>query len=202
MFHRANEHNILYLFSHLHFDHVGDLKPFSTSQLIVGGDAMNIVQSSYPQNPDSFFEAFPEGQDVVYIDFTRTQENNNALGPFLRAVDFFFDGSLYLIDAQGHFPGHLAALVRTGPEQFVLLAGDCCHNRLCYNPGERLISRENHRNIDKARQTVEYLKSMHKLENVVVLLAHEKERLDEMPLFPKEINGWVVEEVARKGANP
>jgi hypothetical protein len=39
---------------------------------------------------------------------------------------------------------------------------------------------------------------MHQSDNVVVLLAHEKERLDEMPLFPQKLNGWAAEEMKRK----
>jgi hypothetical protein len=79
----------------------------------------------------------------------------------------------------------------------VLLAGDCCHSRLCYNPGERLISRANHHDIDVARETVKRLQIMYHADNVVVLLAHEVERLDEMPLFPNKLNKWAIEETGR-----
>ena len=179
--------------SHLHFDHVGDLSPFSKSLLVMGGDAAERIKLTYPQNPDSLISALPYGQNVQYIDFA-TKESI-SLGPFERAIDFLEDGSLYLIDARGHTPGHLAALVRVGSEQFVLLAGDCCHNRQCYNPGERLISRYNHEDIETARKTVENLKVAGKMTNVIVILAHEKERLDEMPLFPETLNGWAIQEM-------
>lgn len=45
------------------------------------------------------------------------------------AVDFFGDGSFYLLDSPGHAIGHLCGLVRTttGPDTFVLLGGDVCH---------------------------------------------------------------------------
>jgi len=156
------------------------------------------MTSPYPQDPQSAFQEFPKGQKVHYLDFTSAEVKISPTGPFPCTIDYFNDGSLYLIDAQGHSPGHLAALVRTGPNQFVLLAGDCCHNRLCYNPGERLVSRENHYDIDAARKTVKHLQVMHQSDNVVVLLAHEKERLDEMPLFPQKLNGWAAEEMKRK----
>jgi glyoxylase-like metal-dependent hydrolase (beta-lactamase superfamily II) len=174
------------LFSHLHFDHVGDLNPFSAAQLVLGADAAEYMTSSYPQDPESYFQEFPKGQKVRYLNFSSAETNSIPLGPFHRAIDFFHDGSFYVIDAQGHFPGHLAALARTGPNQFVLLAGDCCHHRLCYNPGERLISSENH----LARETANHLKAMHELGNVVVVLSHENETLDEMPLFPQKLNKW------------
>jgi len=186
-------------YSHLHFDHVGDLTPFSSALLVLGGEASELMKFPYPRDPQSPFQEFPKGQKVHYVDFS-TDRKTVPLGPFPRAVDYFEDGSFYLIDAQGHFPGHLAALARVGPNQFVLLAGDCCHNRLCYSPGERLISRENHDNIDLARETVKHLQVMHQLDNVVVLLAHEVERLNEMPLFPQKLNKWAGEEIQRKRA--
>ena len=43
------------------------------------------------------------------------------------AIDFFSDGSLYIVDAPGHLPGHINALARTG-KGYVYLAGDACHD--------------------------------------------------------------------------
>ena len=163
----------------------------------MGSGAAERMKSTYPQNPDSLIWALPDGQNVQYVDYA-TQEPI-LLGPFKGAIDFLKDGSLYLIDAPGHMPGHLIALARVGPEQFVLLAGDCCHNRQCYNPGERLISRRNHEDIEEARKTVQKLKIAGTMTNVIVILAHEKERLDEMmPLFPETLNRWAIQEMAKK----
>lgn len=33
-----------------------------------------------------------------------------------------------MLDARGHTPGHIAALVRTGPEEYVMLFADGCHH--------------------------------------------------------------------------
>jgi hypothetical protein len=60
------------------------------------------------------------------------------LSPFLsfnRALDFFGDGTLYLVDAPGHFEGHITALARVAPGTFVFLGADTCNNRECYTPG-------------------------------------------------------------------
>ncbi|KAH9923581.1 hypothetical protein B0H21DRAFT_840819, partial [Amylocystis lapponica] len=196
------------LFSHLHFDHVGDLTPFASAELVLGGGAEEVMQDTYPSNPESLFPEFPTVQKVRYIHFHGEDNKEGAqmlpsclvtpVGAFANGLDLFGDGSLYLLDAPGHFPGHLAILARVASAHFVLLAADCCHNRLCYNPGDRLISRENYENIEVARETVQKLKYMDRAENVVVVLAHEKERLGEMPLFPASLNGWVAEETARK----
>lgn len=64
-----------------------------------------------------------------------TREINFDEGPTLqigqfRALDFFGDGSFYLLDAPGHAVGHIAGLVRTtsNPDTFIFCGGDLCHN--------------------------------------------------------------------------
>ena len=49
------------------------------------------------------------------------------LSLFPHALDFFGDGSLYIINAPGHLPGHINILVRVRDE-WVYLAGDSCHD--------------------------------------------------------------------------
>lgn len=50
------------------------------------------------------------------------------LAAFPAALDFFGDGSLWVIDAPGHLYGHVNALARVGPARYVYLGGDCCHD--------------------------------------------------------------------------
>lgn len=54
--------------------------------------------------------------------------NRLSIGNF-PAVDYFGDGSLYLLDSPGHAIGHLCALARTttSPDTFILMGGDACH---------------------------------------------------------------------------
>lgn len=52
------------------------------------------------------------------------------LGPFDHAMDFFGDGSFWIIQAPGHMPGNLCAAVKLDePDAWVLLGSDCCHSR-------------------------------------------------------------------------
>lgn len=50
---------------------------------------------------------------------------------FPQAIDVFGDGSLYIINAPGHLPGHINLLCRISlePIKYVLLGGDSCHDR-------------------------------------------------------------------------
>jgi glyoxylase-like metal-dependent hydrolase (beta-lactamase superfamily II) len=122
----------------------------------------------------------------------------SPVGNFKQGLDLFQDRSFYLLDAPGHYPGHLNALARIGPNRFILLAADCCHNRQCYNPGTRLISSMNHEEIEVARSTIEQVKAMNKLPNVIVMTAHETEIPEEAPLFPKTLNEWAIIQMNEK----
>lgn len=59
------------------------------------------------------------------VDFSRAVQ----VGQF-RAIDFFGDGSFYILDTPGHAIGHLGALARTttAPDTFIFMGGDLCHH--------------------------------------------------------------------------
>lgn len=50
------------------------------------------------------------------------------LAGFPAALDFFGDGSLYVIDSPGHLYGHVNLLARVGDRRYIYLGGDCCHD--------------------------------------------------------------------------
>ncbi|KAI9053698.1 hypothetical protein LZ554_002651 [Drepanopeziza brunnea f. sp. 'monogermtubi'] len=50
-------------------------------------------------------------------------------GPFDKAMDFFGNGSLWIVQAPGHMPGNLCAVAHVDGDQWVLLGSDCCHSR-------------------------------------------------------------------------
>jgi len=55
-------------------------------------------------------------------------------------MDYFGDGSFYLLDTPGHAIGHLCALVRTttSPDTFIFLGGDICHHASIFRPSKHL----------------------------------------------------------------
>ena len=143
---------------------------------------------------------------VEFVDFAGPQKYKKVapFGPYERAIDFFGDGSFYLVDSPGHLAGHLGAAARVAHDSFVFIAGDTCHNRLCYDPGERLISERVHQDIVAARKTVGWLTRLNReYPNVVVVLAHERERIHEMPFFPdSDLTQWVSREIAKRRGEP
>lgn len=95
---------------------------------------------SHPQKPFSLFlttSSLPySGRTIREIDFS-TESNGLVLGRY-RALDFFQDGSFYLLDVPGHAAGHMAALVRTtsshSTSTFMLLGADTCHHAGEFRP--------------------------------------------------------------------
>jgi len=116
------------IWSHHHFDHLGDVTTFpGSTELVVGQGFKEAFCPGYPANPDSpIREVDYEGRNFREIDFNEKPLN---IGPF-RGFDFFGDGSFYLLDTPGHAIGHVAGLARTttGPDTFIFMGGDICHH--------------------------------------------------------------------------
>ncbi|KAF2009809.1 hypothetical protein BU24DRAFT_357460 [Aaosphaeria arxii CBS 175.79] len=52
-----------------------------------------------------------------------------AFGPFEKAMDYFGDGSFWVMQAPGHMAGNLCAAARIESGEWILLGSDCCHSR-------------------------------------------------------------------------
>ncbi|KAA8644049.1 hypothetical protein EYZ11_004471 [Aspergillus tanneri] len=130
------------IWSHHHFDHIGDPSTFPPStDLVVGPGVKALCWPAYPTQPDSpVLDADAQGRNVREITFSRDSPHVCRIGRF-DAFDFFGDGSFYLLDAPGHSVGHLVGLARvsaTGPGSFVLMGADACHHPGILRPTEYL----------------------------------------------------------------
>ncbi|BEJ11470.1 hypothetical protein CspHIS471_0108920 [Cutaneotrichosporon sp. HIS471] len=125
------------ILSHVHFDHIGDIGQFPTStKLIVGPNTAKAALPGYPSYKDSAVL----DSDLPFGSEREVEELNDKspwvrCGAFPEAIDYFGDGSLYILNAYGHMVGHIAALVRTSanPDSYMLLAGDSAHVRGLYS---------------------------------------------------------------------
>lgn len=114
------------IWSNHHVDRIGDASLFPPTTSLIVGPGFKSNPSTYPGfplNPDGHIPhtAF-EGRDVIELNFNRTAGVLKLGG--LRAIDWFDDGSLYLLEAPGATPEQIMALARTSADKFVLLAGD------------------------------------------------------------------------------
>ena len=124
------------IWSHSHNDHIGDPSLYpNTTSLIVGPTFKSNpkLYPGYPINNESVLpQVIMEGRDVIEVEFNDT---GLQIGNF-SAIDFFGDGSLYLLEGPGHTPEHICALARTSKDKFVFLGGDAAHHNGQYRPTE------------------------------------------------------------------
>lgn len=162
------------MLSHVHWDHVGTPSDFPNSEFVVGSGTMHLLANGggplYPAeifNPDELPSAstheLPPVRDVSKAFHRQTAHTWIPLAGFPTAIDFYDDGSLYVIDAPGHLPGHINLLARVAPKKWVYLGGDCCHDPRILS-GEKGIAlyddgrgglRSVHADTDEAARTVE-----------------------------------------------
>jgi glyoxylase-like metal-dependent hydrolase (beta-lactamase superfamily II) len=134
------------IFSHVHYDHVGLPRDFTNSKtkFVVGNGALDLLsgKTKLKTGKHMVFESdllpldrtielpSPNGQHDGHQASNLTNHEWVSIGIFPNAVDFFNDGTVYIVDAPGHLPGHINLLCRisTKPTKFVSLAGDSCHD--------------------------------------------------------------------------
>ncbi|KAF2109527.1 beta-lactamase-like protein [Lophiotrema nucula] len=118
------------LFSHAHWDHsrpIRDEFPNATAYFGPGTkegcSPGHMVDPSLQWDgrffdPERFTERWGE-LEGPWVEF----------GPFEKALDYFGNGSFWVIHAPGHMAGNLCAAARLEGGAWVLLGSDCCHSR-------------------------------------------------------------------------
>ncbi|KAJ6619866.1 hypothetical protein B0H10DRAFT_2363672 [Mycena sp. CBHHK59/15] len=109
--------------NHSHFDHIGDMSKFpNTTALVVGPGTDHQL---YPEFPNGALQASDfAGHNLTELNFNATHLTFGSL----KAIDYFGDGSFYLLNTPGHLAGHISALARVTPTSFIMLAGDAFHH--------------------------------------------------------------------------
>ncbi|KAJ6500612.1 hypothetical protein C8R45DRAFT_1122809 [Mycena sanguinolenta] len=136
------------IWSHSHFDHISDMSLWPNTTNLVIGPGTN--RSLYPEFPDGALQASDfAGHDVTELTF----DNTNITFGGLPAIDYFGDGSFYLLNTPGvrsvsavlvtrqtdlnshkHLVGHITALARVTPSTynqsstFIVLGADTSHH--------------------------------------------------------------------------
>jgi glyoxylase-like metal-dependent hydrolase (beta-lactamase superfamily II) len=186
----------------VHWDHVGEPRDFTRSTFVVGNGAKALLQDSGSlRGSHSFFESdlLPTDRTIELLnpyedldgevrpqtpgstgpDFFQTWKPTGILP---RVLDLFHDGSVMIVDAPGHLPGHINLLARTSPTTSVYLAGDACHDRRIMR-NERAIGEWTdehghicciHANKEMAAQTIQRIQALEKT-GVEIIFAHDVE---------------------------
>ncbi|KAJ6567304.1 beta-lactamase-like protein [Mycena vulgaris] len=111
------------IWSHSHFDHIGDMSKFpNTTGLVIGPGTDT---TTFPEFSNAALQTSDlAGHNITELNFTGSRLTFSSL----KAIDWFNDGSFYLLDTPGHLPGHITALARVTPTSFITLGGDTFHH--------------------------------------------------------------------------
>lgn len=191
----------------MHWDHIGNPDDFPNSSFVVGNGSLGLFEgdSASLRGGHSFFEeGLLDPTRTIELQSTSTRavdpctsknhgtlslnQSWKQLGHLAATMDIFQDGSLYIVDAPGHLPGHINLLAQTdklddaGNYKWVYLAGDACHDRRILR-GEKDIGEWTdphgsvcciHADRGKAEGTIARLRLLEE-HGVEVILAHDAE---------------------------
>jgi len=155
--------------SHFHGDHTGQLDPFKNATLLIGKGDWDGVTAT-PPIPGANAAGFKS-----WIDEKRKVE------PLPSDKDVFGDGSVIVLRAPGHTPGHSCLLVRLKDMGPVVLSGDLVHFR------------ENHEhtgvpwfNFDRAQSvaSIERVKQLVANLKATFIIQHDMRDIGKLPAFP------------------
>jgi N-acyl homoserine lactone hydrolase len=161
-------------FSHRHTDHTGNANLFAQSTWIVDADERAAM-----------FDAEARADTQGFANYNQLENAETRLIEGDGDHDVFGDGSVTIVQAPGHTPGHAVLLVRLPNAGAVLLTGDLWH--LAESRERRLVPTFN---VDRAQT----LASMDKIEalaresGALVIRQHVQEDFDAMPRFPEALN--------------
>lgn len=160
--------------SHSHTDHIGNVAQFApTATWIVGAD----------EHAHMFSDAARVGDDfAIYapLEQARTQLIESGA-----RHDVFGDGSVVIIPAPGHTPGHAILLVRTANSGNVLLTGDMFH--MAESREKRTVPVFNF-NREQTLASMDVVEAIAAEENARVIRQHVPEDLEALPKFPEALN--------------
>ncbi|KAJ9165819.1 Metallo-hydrolase/oxidoreductase [Coniochaeta hoffmannii] len=115
------------IWSHPHFDHTGDPSTFDSSTALVVGPGFN--ESQLPGAAENPYTAVLES-DYAGRELREVSFDGSAKIGRLSAMDYFGDGSFYLLASPGHTPDHMCGFARvtSNPDSFILMGGDAAHH--------------------------------------------------------------------------
>ncbi|KAI4915936.1 hypothetical protein J4E90_004382 [Alternaria incomplexa] len=151
------------LFSHAHWDHSRPISGLFPNAIAYFGPGTRAacqpghMRDQILQWDGRFFD--PENSTEKWDELHGVWK---PFGPFKRALDYFGDGSFWILDAPGHMPGNLAAAARMQDGEWVILGSDCCHSRdlldgtrtIAEFQGPGAVSMSLHTDLSSAKETI------------------------------------------------
>ena len=157
----------LVAFSHMHFDHVGAANQFQSAKLLIQDTE---YQAAFVDKNNPYFQ-------VDLYEGLSGNEKEVLSGDH----DIFADGSVVIVSAPGHTPGHQVLLIRLDNFGPLILSGDLYHFRK-----SRELKRAPVFNTD-AQQTfdsMDKVEALIKSEGATFWIEHDKALADTLELAP------------------
>jgi glyoxylase-like metal-dependent hydrolase (beta-lactamase superfamily II) len=155
--------------SHYHFDHTGQTDSFPQSTLVIGKGDWDVLTGPNlpplaPSEPLSHWITGGGKVEGVLLD-----------------KDVFGDGTVMMLNAPGHTPGHHSLLVKLPAMGNVVLSGDLAHFHENYDsdgvPAFNTNRAQTLASIDRIKQIARNLKA-------TVIIQHDARDVSKLPVFP------------------
>jgi len=161
------------IISHLHPDHIGGLKFFPNSNLILTETCYNNLKSG-KDNLLIFNELFPDDFENRLILIKNYKENK--LFPYKESFDLFSDSSMLMIEVDGHAKGQGCLFL---PEKNLLIAADVCWGTeyLPLTDKMKWLARKIQNNFEDYKQGSDLLKKVMKNDISVIVSHDNKEKI-------------------------
>jgi N-acyl homoserine lactone hydrolase len=159
-------------FSHFHLDHTGNANAFMASTWIINQAELNWALAP----------ATPPVVDLKTFSAYRTVRTQMINGDY----DVFHDGSVRILKAPGHTPGHQVLLLKLAKSGPVLLSGDLYHQRLDRPRAGETGGRVMPGNTSRA----DSLASVNRIETIIkntharLIIQHDPEDFRSLPVSP------------------
>ncbi|MDB5985581.1 MAG: N-acyl homoserine lactonase family protein [Nevskia sp.] len=154
-------------FSHFHFDHTGNANLFGAATWII-----NKLELAWAEGTPT-----PSGVDPTTISAYKTAKTQLIDGDY----DVFGDGSVRILKAPGHTPGHQVLELKLAKSGVVILSGDLYHT-----DANRSFKRVPTINVERA----DTLASIERIERIVkntharFVIQHDPNDFKSLPKFP------------------
>lgn len=154
-------------FSHFHFDHTGNANAFSSSTWIV-----NKLELNWALNTPTPFGVAPDTLSAYKTVNTKMIDGDH---------DVFGDGSVRILKAPGHTPGHQVLEIKLKKAGVVFLSGDLYHTR-----PNREFARVPAFNASRADTlaSIDRIERMVKNTKARFVVQHEQADFNSLPKFP------------------
>lgn len=155
--------------SHFHADHTGQLDTVPGATLLIGAKEWEALTAAKPM----------AGANVA--GFKHWISGGGKVEPQASDKDVFGDGTVTILRAPGHTPGHQVLLVRLKEKGPVILLGDAAHFHENYEsngvPGFNYDRAETLASLDRIKQIEKNLKA-------TVIIQHDPRDIGKLPAFP------------------